>query len=236
MSFENLKITAYEDNVKDLPDYPSDGGYNAQRLKEIFDGRTDKEIKEKFNALIDAIEEKFREVDESGEENKTETKAYADSAVSAHNIAEGTHADIRESVDRLKKRLDVIADSDDVTLDQLSEIVNYIKDNREIIEVITTSKANASDVEALEGRVEDLDERTSLLSAGEETEGSVAYQIAQAILAIDLSDYAIKEEVDEAFVTVDADISKLQADVGNIDTALDSIIAMQTSYIGGDSE
>ncbi|MBE6912093.1 MAG: hypothetical protein E7473_06190 [Ruminococcaceae bacterium] len=55
MSLDNYKITTYEDNVKELPDYPSDAGYTAKELKAIFDGRSDKEIKEKFNALIDEL-------------------------------------------------------------------------------------------------------------------------------------------------------------------------------------
>lgn len=57
MSLDNHKITTYADNVKDLPDYPSDEGYTAKRLKEIFDARSDKEIKEKHNALIDELSE-----------------------------------------------------------------------------------------------------------------------------------------------------------------------------------
>ena len=55
MSLDNYKITKYEDNVADLPDYPSAAGYTAKQIKEIFDGRGDKEIKEKFNALIDEL-------------------------------------------------------------------------------------------------------------------------------------------------------------------------------------
>ena len=55
MNLEQHKITSYEDNVKDLPDYPSDAGITAKELKAIFDGRSDKEIKQKFNALIDEL-------------------------------------------------------------------------------------------------------------------------------------------------------------------------------------
>ena len=64
MSIKDYKITAYEDNVKSLPDYPSDAGYTATQLKAIFDGRTDKEVKEKHNGLIDELESKFSEVEE----------------------------------------------------------------------------------------------------------------------------------------------------------------------------
>ena len=49
------KITTYVDNIKNLSDTPSDDGLTAQELKGYFDGRTDKEVKEKLNSLIDAL-------------------------------------------------------------------------------------------------------------------------------------------------------------------------------------
>ena len=55
MVLEENKITSYIDNIKDLPNRPSDAGYTGEQLKAIFDGRTDKEVKEKHNALIDEL-------------------------------------------------------------------------------------------------------------------------------------------------------------------------------------
>ncbi len=52
MDIENCKITAYQDNVKDLPDVVTN---SAAMLKAVFDGRTDKEVKERHNALIEYI-------------------------------------------------------------------------------------------------------------------------------------------------------------------------------------
>ena len=49
------KITNYSANIKDLPNRPSDAGISAAELKALFDGRTDKEIKQIFNALIDEL-------------------------------------------------------------------------------------------------------------------------------------------------------------------------------------
>ena len=46
----------------------------------------------------------------------------------------------------LAQRLNSIADSDDTTLDQLSEIVAYIKANKSLIDGITTSKVNVADI------------------------------------------------------------------------------------------
>lgn len=69
-----------------------------------------------------------------------------DSALSTHNTSEISHSDIRLLVSGLTTRLNALADSDDTTLDQLSEIVAYIKNNKSLIDGITTSKVNVSDI------------------------------------------------------------------------------------------
>lgn len=69
-----------------------------------------------------------------------------DSAVSNHNIYTSSHNDIRSLISSLTTRLNALADSDDTTLDQLSEIVAYIKNNKSLIDGITTSKVNVSDI------------------------------------------------------------------------------------------
>lgn len=70
--------------------------------------------------------------------------AYAE--VSAHNVETQSHNDIRLLIDDLTTRLNALADSDDIDLDQLSEIIAYIQDNRELIDVVTTSKIGYSDI------------------------------------------------------------------------------------------
>jgi oligoribonuclease (3'-5' exoribonuclease) len=45
----------------------------------------------------------------------------------------------------LTERLNALANSDDTTLDQMAEVVAYIKDNRGLIESITTTKVNVAD-------------------------------------------------------------------------------------------
>ena len=49
-------------------------------------------------------------------------------------------------IDGLTIRLNTLADSDDTTLDQLSEIVSYIKNNKNLIDNITTGKVNVTDI------------------------------------------------------------------------------------------
>lgn len=70
----------------------------------------------------------------------------ASSQVSAHNTGTDTHSDIRLLIQGLTERLNTLADSDDTTLDQLSEVVSYIKSNRTLIEAITTSKVSVADI------------------------------------------------------------------------------------------
>ena len=66
--------------------------------------------------------------------------------ISTHNTNTEAHNDIRELITGLTTRLNTLADSDDTTLDQLSEIVAYIKNNKSLIDGITTSKVNVADI------------------------------------------------------------------------------------------
>ena len=87
----------------------------------------------------------------------TKAKSYTDTqiatevtdrntAISVHNTSTSAHSDIRTLITGLTNRLNTLADSDDTTLDQLSEIVSYIKNNKTLIDAITTSKVNVSDI------------------------------------------------------------------------------------------
>lgn len=66
--------------------------------------------------------------------------------ITVHNTDTDAHNDIRELVKELTSRLNALADSDDTTLDQLSEIVSYIKYNKSLIEGVTTNKVDVSDI------------------------------------------------------------------------------------------
>lgn len=70
----------------------------------------------------------------------------SESKVSAHNTGTDTHSDIRLLIQGLTGRLNALADSDDTTLDQLSEVVSYIRSNRELISAITTDKVSVADI------------------------------------------------------------------------------------------
>ena len=70
----------------------------------------------------------------------------ASGAVAAHNVSGAAHADLRALIEGLNSRLNALADSDDTTLDQLSEIVAYIKSNKALIDAVTTGKVSVSDI------------------------------------------------------------------------------------------
>lgn len=79
-------------------------------------------------------------------EVRADASGTAESKVSAHNTAADAHNDIRLLVQGLTDRLNALADSDDDTLDQMSEIVAYIKSNKSLIDGITTGKVSVTDI------------------------------------------------------------------------------------------
>lgn len=73
-------------------------------------------------------------------------KGTAATAVSGHNTATDSHGDIRQELAAINARLTAFFDSDNQTLDELSEIVAYITSNKSLIDAITTSKVSVSDI------------------------------------------------------------------------------------------
>ena len=86
------------------------------------------------------------EVPKSASDVGADAAGTAESKVSAHSVSGDAHSDIRLLVQGLTERLNALADSDDTTLDQMSEVVAYIKSNKSLIDAITTSKVNVSDI------------------------------------------------------------------------------------------
>ena len=82
----------------------------------------------------------------SASEVGADASGTASGAVAAHNTSGAAHADLRALIDGLNSRLNALADSDDTTLDQLSEIVAYIKSNKSLIDAVTTGKVSVSDI------------------------------------------------------------------------------------------
>ena len=63
-----------------------------------------------------------------------------------HEVSAEAHNDIRLFIKELQTKVNTLLDSDDTTLDQMSEIVAYIKANKELIESVTTAKVNVDDI------------------------------------------------------------------------------------------
>lgn len=70
----------------------------------------------------------------------------AASAVNAHNTNNAAHNDIRLLIEGLTTRLNALANSTDTDLDQMAELVAYIKSNKSLIDGITTSKVSVADI------------------------------------------------------------------------------------------
>lgn len=119
-------------------------------------------IETRLNELNDEFEEEGRvsELEKVGESYKTFSEitfpqavqridgdiAAAESLVPDHNVSLDSHQDIRAEIKKLADELEAVLDSDDETLDELSEIVSYIKSNKSLINAITTSKVNVTDI------------------------------------------------------------------------------------------
>ncbi len=109
------------------------------------------ELAAKIPDVDDTLKEAGKAADAAAVGNRLsklseEIVTTAESKVAAHNTGTDTHSDIRVLIQGLTDRLNALADSDDMTLDQLSEVVAYIKSNRSLIEAITTSKVGVADI------------------------------------------------------------------------------------------
>lgn len=78
--------------------------------------------------------------------NASDVGAEENGKVDEHNVSGDSHNDIRLLIEGLTSRLNALADSDDTTLDQLSEVVAYIKSNKDLINAVTTNKISYSDI------------------------------------------------------------------------------------------
>ena len=63
-----------------------------------------------------------------------------------HNTDAASHADLRSLIANLTNKLNTLANSDDTTLDQMAEVVAYIKNNKSLIDGVTSSKVNVADI------------------------------------------------------------------------------------------
>lgn len=153
------KLETFLDGLKSLFATKTEVGNKAD-VSHNHDSRyyTESEIDSKITSLSSSIDSKVStsrtvnskalssDITLTASDVGADASGAASSAVSSHNTNTSAHNDIRALITNLTTRLNSLADSDDTTLDQLSEIVAYIKANRELIESVTTSKVNVSDI------------------------------------------------------------------------------------------
>lgn len=95
---------------------------------------------------IGALPDTYTPPNQTAEQVGADLKGTAASAVSQHNTADDSHNDIRLELKAINDRLTAFFDSDNQTLDELSEIVSYITSNKSLIDAITTSKVSVADI------------------------------------------------------------------------------------------
>lgn len=104
------------------------------------------EQKTQVRANIGALGTDYVPPSQTAQQVGADPKGTAASTVSTHNSANNAHEDIRLLITKLTERINTIANSEDTDLDQLSEIVAYIKSNKALIDSVTTNKLNVTDV------------------------------------------------------------------------------------------
>ena len=100
--------------------------------------------KNQARANIGAMSENYTPPIPNAQQVGADPAGTAASVVSDHNTDAEAHANIRALITGLTERLNALANSDDTTLDQLSEIVTFIKNNKSLIEGVTTNKVDVS--------------------------------------------------------------------------------------------
>lgn len=89
---------------------------------------------------------------QTGDVNITAINVGADASgtaeykVSSHNTNTSSHNDIRVELQNLANKINAFLDSDDTTLDELSELITAIKNNKTTIGQLTSGKVNVTDI------------------------------------------------------------------------------------------
>ena len=97
-------------------------------------------------AEVGALPDTYTPPSQTAQQVGADPAGTAASAVSQHNTDATAHNDLRLALQGLSDRINAALDSDDTTLDQMSEVVAYIKSNKNLIDAITTSKVSVADI------------------------------------------------------------------------------------------
>ena len=113
--------------------YISDADNSIQAATENYDGLMSHLDKEKLDGMEDGatrvlVDDGLSSTSENAVQNKAITNAL-NTNITAHNTSPDAHTDIRDLLTALTTRLNALADSGDVTLDQLNEITQALQKN-----------------------------------------------------------------------------------------------------------
>jgi hypothetical protein len=97
-------------------------------------------------AEVGALPDTYVPPDQTAAQVGADPAGTATAAVSTHNTSTDSHGDLRLELKAISDRLTAFFDSDNQTLDELSEIVAYITSNKALIDSITTSKVSVTDI------------------------------------------------------------------------------------------
>ena len=152
-------------------------------------------------------------------------KGTAASAVSEHNVDTDAHNDLRTELKALSDRLTAFFDSDDTTLDELSEIVAYITRNKTLIDSITTSKVNVADI--VNNLTTNVANKPLSAAQGVVLKGlidSLNTSLSKYALASSVPTKVSQLENDKGFLTEHQDISG-KLDASELPTAINTALA-----------
>lgn len=160
---EYYTMTEIDEKVEELKEYTDTSVSGKADYVHSHDDLyyTETEVDELLRAKSDTTHNHDSKYDANGSANSalTSAKSYTDTKVSglasttvvdnkisSHNASTSAHSDIRDLIGGLTTRLNTLANSDDKTLDQMNEVVAYIKNNKSLIDGVTTSKVNVDDI------------------------------------------------------------------------------------------
>lgn len=132
MNKEDLKILNYEVSVSSLPDYPSDAGYTAQQLKAVFDARSDNEIKEKHNALVDAY---AQTEDTASEHVRSKNNPHGVTAAQLGLSNVDNTSDEEKPISRIvQQRFDEVNEALGTNMDEIMNVDSKVQDVRMLLD------------------------------------------------------------------------------------------------------
>lgn len=245
MELKDYLIDEYEYSVSALSDFPSDDDISADQLKAIFDGRTDNEVKDSINGIIGALSAPSAAGQIGAEGGSVQemlnTKVDKEGAVTS--VAGRTGVVSLSKIDVGLERVDNTPDIDkpisNAVREELAKKAN--KDNPNFEGTINLGDVKIyvdSDGELIFHNPARFDENGFPINAG----GILSlsdYLLINGNEVFHTGNLKNLAEIDNVLGEFEREAfmqnTGLDVVIGNVETALDEIIEMQNTLIGGDA-